>query len=152
MNTKLQSLFQQLTFQRQLGITVTLGILFWQCFLPSWDHGKVISGCVDDLIEQGQRITENLARQSSLALIYSSADNATEAVNATMAFPGVVGLEIRNAKGMVLLARGNANLAEFINQPGTLMACRLPPCLMQKAQSLALCRAGLFAGIGRISV
>ncbi len=118
MKKNLKSLFQQLTFQRQLGITVTLGILFLaviSSIAGSWQSNKRVR---DDLIEQGQRITENLARQSSLALIYSSADNATEAVNATMAFPGVVGLEIRNAKGMVLLARGNANLAEFINQPG----------------------------------
>jgi diguanylate cyclase (GGDEF)-like protein/PAS domain S-box-containing protein len=118
MKKNLKSLFQQLTFQRQLGITVTLGILFLaviSSIAGSWQSNKRVR---DDLIEQGQRITENLARQSSLALIYSSADNATEAVNATMAFPGVVGLEIRNAKGMVLLARGNANLAEFISQPG----------------------------------
>ena len=119
MNTKLQSLFQQLTFQRQLGITVTLGILFLavlSSIVGSWQSNKRVR---EDLIEQGQRITENLARQSSLALIYASADNASEAVNATMAFPGVVGLEIRNAKGIVLLKRGNADLAEFINRPGS---------------------------------
>ena len=116
MTKKLKSFFQQFTFRRQLSITVTLGILFLavlSSIAGSWQSNKRVR---DDLIEQGQRITENLARQSSLALIYASADNATEAVNATMAFPGVVGLEIRNAKGTILLKRGNADLAEFINQ------------------------------------
>ncbi len=107
---------QRLTFERQLGITVTLGILFLALFssiVGSWQGNKRVR---DNLIEQGQNITENLARQSSLALIYSAPDNASEAVNATMAFPGVVGVEIRHASGLVLLARGHANLTEFINQ------------------------------------
>ncbi|MFA6016058.1 MAG: EAL domain-containing protein [Gallionellaceae bacterium] len=107
--------FQKLSFQRQLASMVTLGILFLAIFssiVGSWQGNKRVR---DDLIEQGQRITENLARQSSLALIYSSADNADEAVNATMSFPGVVGVEIRNASGKILLARGNTNLAEFLN-------------------------------------
>ena len=109
--------FQKLTFQRQLGVAVTLGILFLALFssvVGSWQGNVRVR---HDLIEQGQHITENLARQSSLALIYASADNATEAVNATMAFPGVVGVEIRNASGGLLLARGNVNLAEFLEQP-----------------------------------
>jgi len=105
---------QKLTFQRQLSITVTLGIFFLAFFssiVGSWQGNERVR---HDLIEQGQHITENLARQSTLALVYSSADNAAEAVNVTMAFPGVVGVEIRNAHGKLLLARGDVNLAEFI--------------------------------------
>jgi diguanylate cyclase (GGDEF)-like protein/PAS domain S-box-containing protein len=108
--------FQRLTFQRQLGITITLGILFLALFssvVGSWQGNKRVR---NDLIEQGQHITENLARQSSLALLYSSADNATEAVNATLAFPGVTGVEIRNANGKVLLMRGDNNPAAFLKQ------------------------------------
>ncbi|MFA6972584.1 MAG: EAL domain-containing protein [Gallionella sp.] len=116
MNKKLPSIFQKLTFQRQLGITITLGILFLALFssiVGSWHGNKRVR---EDLIEQGRRITENLARQSSLALIYASADNAAEAVNVTMAFPGVIGVEIRNVNGRVLVARGKINLAEFFEQ------------------------------------
>jgi diguanylate cyclase (GGDEF)-like protein/PAS domain S-box-containing protein len=116
MNKKLTALFGLLTFQRQLGITITLGILFLALFssiVGSWHGNKRVR---QDLIEQGQHITENLARQSSLALIYAAADNANEAVNVTMAFPGVIGVEIRNANGRVLLARGNVDLAEFSEQ------------------------------------
>ncbi len=107
---------RKLTFQRQLGITVTLGILFLTLLssvVGSWQGNERAR---HDLIEQGQHVTENLARQSSLALIYSSPDNALEAVKATMAFPGVIGVEIRHANGHVLLARGNANPAEFMAQ------------------------------------
>jgi len=110
--------FQNLTFSRQIGITVTLGILALALFSSiagSWQGNKRMR---DSLIEQGQQVTENLARQSALALIYSSADNVTEAVNITMAFPGIIGVEIRDVNGRVLLARGNTNFAEFLEQSG----------------------------------
>lgn len=114
MNLITTAFFQKFSFQRQLSVTVTLGILFLaliSSIVGSWQGNKRVRA---DLIEQGQNITENLARQSSLALIYSSAENANEAVNATMAFPGVIGVEIRNEKGQVLLERGNVDIAEFL--------------------------------------
>ncbi|MBI1887131.1 MAG: HAMP domain-containing protein [Nitrosomonadales bacterium] len=104
---------RRLTFERQLGITVALGILFLALFstlVGSWLSNERVRL---NLLEQGQRITENLARQSALALIYASADNAEEAVNATMAFPGVVSVEIRDASQRILLTRGSADPAEF---------------------------------------
>ena len=104
---------QKSTFQRQLGITVTLGIFLLALFsslVGSWQGNERVRR---NLIEQGQRITENMARQSVLALIYASADNASEAANATLAFPGVVRVEIHDAKQRLLLARGNTNLAEL---------------------------------------
>lgn len=108
--------FHRLTFQHQLGIMVALGILCLALFssvVGSWQGNERVR---QDLIEQGKRITENLARQSSLALIYASADNAAEAVNATMSFPGVIGVEIRNTSGQILLLRGNDHSAEFPGQ------------------------------------
>lgn len=104
---------QRLTFERQLGITVALGILFLalsSTLVGSWLSNERVRL---NLLEQGQRITENLARQSALALIYASADNAAEAVNATMAFPGVVSVEIRDVSQRTLLTRGSADAAEF---------------------------------------
>lgn len=115
MNKLLSAFIRKLTFQRQLSITVTLGILFLALIssvVGSWQGNKRVR---NDLIEQGQHVTENLAQQSTLALVYSSADNAAEAVNVTMAFPGVIGVEIRDANGKLLLTRGNINLAEFID-------------------------------------
>lgn len=114
MPNKFSAYFQKLTFQRQLDIMVTLGIFCLALFssgVGSWQGNQRVR---HDLIEQGQHITESLARQSALALIYASADNVAESVNATMAFPGVVGVEIRQANGQVLLTRGDYNIAQFI--------------------------------------
>lgn len=109
----LNEFLQKFTFERQLGVMVTLGILFLalsSSLVGSWQSNERVRL---NLLEQGQRITESLARQSALALIYASADNAAEAVNATMAFPGVVSVEIRDVNQRTLLTRGNADPAEF---------------------------------------
>ncbi len=109
----LNEFLHKLTFERQLGIMVTLGIFFLalsSSLVGSWQSNERIRA---DLIEQGQRITENLARQSTLALIYASADNAAEAVNATMSFPGVISVEIRDVSQRVLLTRNSAGYAGF---------------------------------------
>ena len=111
------SFSKKLTFQRQLGITVTLGILLLallSSIVGSWQGNKRVR---DDLIEQGRRITENLARQSTLALVFDSADNAEEAVNATLAFPGVIGVKIFHADGRLLLSRGDGDPKRFLAQP-----------------------------------
>jgi diguanylate cyclase (GGDEF)-like protein/PAS domain S-box-containing protein len=109
----LDEFLQKLTFERQLGIMVTLGILFLalsSSLVGSWQSNERVRR---NLLEQGQRITENLARQSALALIYASADNAAEAVKATLAFPGVISVEIRDVNQRILLTRGKVDPAEF---------------------------------------
>ncbi len=111
----LNEFLHKFTFERQLGIMVTLGILFLalsSSLVGSWQSNERVRL---NLLEQGQRITENLAHQSALALIYASADNAAVAVNATMAFPGVVSVEIRDVNQRTLLTRGSADPAEFPN-------------------------------------
>ncbi|MBU1426807.1 MAG: EAL domain-containing protein [Gammaproteobacteria bacterium] len=116
MNKIFSVFIQRFTFRRQLSITVTLGILFLALLSSVVGSWQVNERVRHNLIEQGQRITENLARQSSLALVYSSADNAAEAVKATMAFPGVIGVEIRHGNGKILLARGDNDLNNFLEQ------------------------------------
>ena len=128
MKQTFHAFFQQLTVQRQLGISVTLGVLFLalcSSLVGAWQVNKRVH---HDLVEQGMRITENLAHQSTLALVYASADNATGAVNATMAFPEVIGVEIRDVKGHLLMARGETNLAEWFestNSTGGLQAAAM---------------------------
>ncbi len=109
----LNDFLQRFTFERQLGVMVALGILFLALFtslVGSWQSNERVRL---NLLEQGQLITENLARQSALALIYASADNAADAVNATMAFPGVVSVEIRDASQRALLTRSSAKHTRF---------------------------------------
>jgi len=113
MNKMLKTFLREFTFRRQLSVTMTLGILCLALFsslVSSWQANQRVRR---NLIEQGQRITENLARQSALALLYASPDNVAEAVRATLAFPGVASVEIRDTARRVLLAKGGARSAEF---------------------------------------
>ena len=107
----IKEFLENLTFRRQLGIMITLGILLLalsSSLVGSWQSNERVRA---NLLDQGKHITENLARQSVLALLFASPDNAGEAVKSTMAFPGVIGLEIRDVKKHVLLTRGSANIA-----------------------------------------
>ncbi|MDD2760680.1 MAG: PAS domain S-box protein, partial [Methylomonas sp.] len=100
------SFLHRLTFQRQLGVTITLGILLMALFsslVGSWQSNRKVQR---NLVDQGLRITESLAGQSALALIYVSADNVSDAVQATLDFPGVAGVSILDAEGRELLRRG----------------------------------------------
>jgi diguanylate cyclase (GGDEF)-like protein/PAS domain S-box-containing protein len=109
----LNKFLQKYTFRSQLGITIALGILLLALFsslVGSWQSNERVRA---NLLAQGQHITESLARQSVLALIYASAENASGAVNATMAFPGVIGVEIRDVNRHELLKRGSTDFAEF---------------------------------------
>ncbi|MEO8343331.1 MAG: HAMP domain-containing protein, partial [Gallionella sp.] len=113
MNKILNEFLHRFTFERQLGIMVTLGIVLLalsSSLVGSWQSNERVRR---NLIEQGQRITENLAHQSALALLYGSADNASEAANATLAFPGVVGVEIRDVNRHPLLTLGHISPGEF---------------------------------------
>jgi signal transduction histidine kinase len=116
MNRIFTSFLRKFTFQRQLGITITLGIFMLALFSSVVGSWQGVARARSNLLEQGRHITENLARQSSLALIYASADNAVEAANATLDFPGVVSVEIRDAKQRTLLSLGKIDPAEFQTQ------------------------------------
>ena len=103
-------------FQRQLTIIVSgaiLGLAVFSALMNSWEANSRMR---DYFIGQGQRIADNLARQSTLALLFHSAENAREVVNSTLSFPDVAGLQIMDAKRTVLLSRvqGGARLDDKI--------------------------------------
>ena len=105
--SRLPSIFRTTTFQRQLTVTVAVAVLslaLASSLANSWQGSRQIR---ITLLEQGGHIAENLARQSTLALLYDSADNAAEAATVTLAFPDVIALEIRHADGRLLTLRGN---------------------------------------------
>ncbi|MYM98449.1 EAL domain-containing protein [Duganella vulcania] len=92
-------------FQRQLTVIVSgaiLGLAVFSALMNSWEANARMR---DYFIGQGQRIADNLARQSTLALLFHSAENAREVVNSTLSFPDVAALQIMDAKGKVLLSR-----------------------------------------------
>jgi diguanylate cyclase (GGDEF)-like protein len=90
-------------FRRQLTVIVTAAILalaFFSAIINSLEASQRMRGY---LVEQGQQIADNLARQSTLALLYRSPENAREAVMTTLAFPDVRHVQITDANHKVLL-------------------------------------------------
>lgn len=79
----------------------------------AWVTSKQIRS---QLINEGLQITKNLADQSYLALIYASGENAIDAVNTTLAFPGVQGVAILNLEHASILTRGS-NVNTSIKYP-----------------------------------
>jgi signal transduction histidine kinase/CheY-like chemotaxis protein len=98
----------QASFRRQLSAVASAGVLLLallSSLVSSWQASRQIR---ETLVEQGQRVAQSLASQSALALLSGSADNAADAVRATLDFPDVTGVEVRAADGQVLLTRGAA--------------------------------------------
>ncbi|HEX8989643.1 MAG TPA: ATP-binding protein [Rhodocyclaceae bacterium] len=101
-------LLRQAAFKQQLSVAVTTGILLFallSSLLTSWQGSRQIR---QTLLSQGEHIAENLADQSTLALLYASADNALGVVNTTLSFPDVKRVEILQAGGQALIVRGDA--------------------------------------------
>ena len=94
------------SFRAQLTAIFTIGILtlaITGALSSAWITKIHIE---DQLFENGQKVTESLAKQSALALIYDSADNAKDAADAAMAFPFIEQLGIITTDNEVLLQRG----------------------------------------------
>ncbi|NGZ87173.1 EAL domain-containing protein [Duganella aceris] len=103
--TILRNFLRRTGFQRQLTIGVSgaiIGLAVFSALMNSWEANTRMR---DYFLGQGQRIADNLARQSTLALLFHSAENAREVVNSTLSFPDVAGLRIMDAKRKVLLSR-----------------------------------------------
>ncbi len=118
-------------FRRQLTVTVSaaiLGLALFSSLMNSWEASRRMDGY---LVEQGLRVTENLARQSVLALLYRSSDNVHDGVNTTLAFPDVLQVEITDISNQVLLSQvkpglkespGKKNAANVLVSSATLIA------------------------------
>ncbi len=110
--TRLGKLYQKLSVHRQLSLSVAFGLLILACLagaISSWQSNQHSR---KNLIEQGLLITNNLAANTQLALLYASPENAAEAVNITLAFPDVIGLSIIDNNGKPLLVRGQPALKQ----------------------------------------
>ncbi|GAB2842333.1 hypothetical protein GCM10027277_06870 [Pseudoduganella ginsengisoli] len=105
-------------FRRQLTVIVStsiLGLALFSSLMNSWEaRGRMR----DHFTEQGQRIADNLARQSTLALLFHSAENARDVVSTTLAFPDVTGLQISDAKHKVLLLQEQHRGGKLADMPG----------------------------------
>jgi signal transduction histidine kinase/CheY-like chemotaxis protein len=100
-------------FRPQLTVIVSMAILLLalvSSLLNSWAASRRMQ---EYLVGQGLQITESLARQSTLALLYHSPENARNEVAATLAFPDVRHVQITDADLRVLLARGKGEPATY---------------------------------------
>jgi signal transduction histidine kinase/ActR/RegA family two-component response regulator len=110
---------QGATFQRQLSIAVALGVLalaLVSSLASAW-QGK--SQIRETLMLQGLRVANSLASQSALALLSAAPDNATTAVNAALAFPDVLRVELHDAEGAMLLTRTTEANADALSPPAS---------------------------------
>ncbi|MFG6486048.1 ATP-binding protein [Roseateles sp. BYS78W] len=99
---------REASFRRHLSLAVALGTLSLALLMAAvnaWQGGRQVRAM---LLEQGGRVAANLASNSSLALIYAAADNAEEAVRSSLTFPDVMGIEIRDTRGRLLMGLGAA--------------------------------------------
>ncbi|MEO6279616.1 ATP-binding protein [Roseateles sp.] len=97
---------RETSFRRHLSMAVALGgltLALLMAAVNAWQGGRQVRAM---LLDQGGRVAGTLASNSSLALIYAAADNAEEAVRASLSFPDVTGIEIRDTSGRLLLALG----------------------------------------------
>ncbi|GEM_PF-2243371 len=107
MKNVLKNFLRNTAFSQQLSITVTTGVMCIALFssvVSSWQGSRQIRLT---LLDQGERIAENLANNSTLALLYNSAENASQVINTTLTFPDVIQVEIRTPTGQPILVRGN---------------------------------------------
>ena len=106
-----QDFLRRTGFRRQLTVIVSaaiLGLALFSSLINSWEARTRMR---DYFVEQGQRIAENLARQSTLALLYHSAENAQEVVASTLTFPDALSVHITNTRQEVLLAKSQKGVS-----------------------------------------
>lgn len=90
----------------QIMLLVTVGIFMLaliSSLLIAWVTGSKER---DELIEQGLQLTSNFAEQSVLAMLFESGENAEESATATLAFPDVIHVSLRQPDDNVLLSKG----------------------------------------------
>lgn len=107
--------FREASFSRQLSAFIGMAVLVLalvSSLAASWQGSQQVR---THLLEQGQHIAENLARQSRLGFAKPSAESFGEAVDMALSFPDIVTVEVRRADGEVLLARNRDGRAARVD-------------------------------------
>ncbi|NOX91252.1 MAG: HAMP domain-containing histidine kinase [Gammaproteobacteria bacterium] len=94
------------SFLHQLTVSFTIGIItliLVASVVTSW---LASNRTESSLIKQGHQITENLARQSALALLYGEGENAKDAARGALAFPDVMNVYIYDTSFRLILHEG----------------------------------------------
>lgn len=111
MDRLLNKITASYSFRRQLSVAFTIGILILalvSSLTTSWLGSQRTK---DNILEHGKQITQNLARQSILALLYAEGENAREAAQGALEFPDVRRVAIYDLQNKVLLTQGASNIS-----------------------------------------
>ncbi len=102
--------FDKLRFKTQLALVFVAGILLLAS-VTSVVVSKISSGIIEDhQVLQGMQVTESLARQSEVALLYQSTESARDIGKSAINFPGVKGIIIETDKSDLLFNIGVTSL------------------------------------------
>ncbi len=94
------------SFRAHLTTVVTIGVLALSITASLFTAWMTSKNLYDVLVDDGLQVTQSLAEQSVLALLYGSAENAEDAVRVTLSFPSVTQVMILSQEGDVLLSEG----------------------------------------------
>lgn len=112
MNPIFNRLIANYSFRRQLSVVFAVGIFILalvSSITASWLGSARTKA---NLIEHGKQITQNLARQSILALLYREGENAKEAAQGALEFPDVLHVAIYDLQNHILLKQGDAGFPQ----------------------------------------
>ena len=102
--------FDKLRFRTQFSLVFVIGILLLAT-VTSVVVSKISSGIIEDhQVLQGKQVTESLARQSEVALLYQSPESAEDIGRNAINFPGVKGIVIETEKSDLLFSIGVTSL------------------------------------------
>lgn len=114
----LKKIIRPTGFRARLVLIVSLGILTLALTASLTTAWVTSNSAAEQMVGQGRQITETLARQSILALIYASPENASAPLETVMSFPGVIQAGIFTNDLRELAASGDAGhqLPTFSNE------------------------------------
>ena len=105
-----RDLLARTSFRQQLALAFSVGIallaLASSLVIANLSSRTMQSGIVDT----GLQVTESLARQSGLALLYRSPENSRESMAATLGFPDVLGVAVFTVDHELLFEQGQPTL------------------------------------------
>ncbi|MFN3617266.1 MAG: ATP-binding protein [Aquabacterium sp.] len=96
-----------MSFRQQILFTMAVGglsIALVASIGSAWQGSRQIK---EHLLQQSLGVAASLAAQSQLALLAGAPENVVEAVEAALAFPDVMRVEVRTADGTALIVRGH---------------------------------------------
>ncbi len=97
-------MLKNISFRNQLGIIFSLGMLLLALISSIVISELTSQKLRERLIGEGLKLTESFAEQSTLALLYSSEDSATEAAVVIKAFPDIEAVEITDVRERILFS------------------------------------------------